>query len=176
MFTNKAALLALSIPILCLSGAPLAADVLFDNGPFSGPQSNLRNTADIGFSQRIFDDFILVHDAEITGFEWLQHDRYDIEYLNTEIRIYAGLPIASNLIFTTNEVATRTPNATGPLFEFWLGFDYSVSGLSIHLPAGVYFLGLNTNALVGDTSWDQTTKQGDGEGQNQQFHGVILVR
>jgi len=157
MFTNKAALLALSIPILCLSGAPLAADVLFDNGPFSGPQSNLRNTADIGFSQRIFDDFILVHDAEITGFEWLQHDRYDIEYLNTEIRIYAGLPIASNLIFTTNEVATRTPNATGPLFELWLGFDYSVSGLSIHLPAGVYFLGLNTNASVGDTSWDQTT-------------------
>lgn len=133
-----------------------AETVLFDNGSFSGPQNNLRNTAETGFSQRIFDDFTLLNDAEITGFEWLQHDRNDIQYLNTEIRIYDGLPIAANLIFTTNVVATRTPNATGTLFELWDGFDYSVSGLSINLSAGTYFLGLNTNSLMGDTSWDQT--------------------
>jgi len=157
MITNKVALLAISIPVFCLSGVSLAADVLFDNGPFSGSQTNTRNSAGTGFSQRIFDDFTLLNDAEITGFEWLQHDRNDIQYLNTEITIYDGLPIASNLIFMTNVIATRTPNATGTLFDLWDGFDYSVSDLSIDLPAGTYFLGLNTNSEVGDTSWDQTT-------------------
>ena len=129
---------------------------LFDNGPFSGPQRNLRNTAETGITQRVFDDFTVLKTAEITGFEWLQHDRDDIQYLNTEIRIYDGLPTAANLIFTTNIVATRTPNATGTLFDRWEGFDYSVSGLSVSLSAGTYFLGLNTNSLVGDTSWDNT--------------------
>ena len=157
MITKKVALLAISIPVFCLSGVSAGADVLFDNGSFSGSQINLRNTADTGFSQRIFDDFTLLNDAEITGFEWLQHDRNDIEYLDTEISIYDGLPIASNLIFVTNVVATRTPNSTGTLFDLWDGFDYSVSGLSVALPAGTYFLGLNTNSGVGDTSWDQTT-------------------
>ena len=66
------------------------------------------------------------------------------------------MPIAANLIFTTNVLATRTPNATGTLFGRWEGHDYSVTGLSVSLSAGTYFLGLNTNALVGDTSWDGT--------------------
>lgn len=156
MFAKSIYLFAIAVLVSCFT-VPLQADVLFDNGPFSGSQTNLRNTADTGFSQRIFDDFMLVNDAEVTGFEWLQHDRNDLEYLDTEIRIYAGLPIAANLVFATNVVATRTPNATGTLFELWDGFDYSVSGLSIPLPAGTYFLGLNTNSGIGDTSWDQTT-------------------
>ena len=73
------------VVLVCSPAAALQADVLFDNGPFSGPQSNTRNTAETGFSQRLFDDFTLVNDSEITGFEWLQHDRNDLEYLNTEI-------------------------------------------------------------------------------------------
>ena len=146
-----------ALAVLLLPLAQTEATVLFDNGPFSGPQSNLRNTAETGFTQRIFDDFTLLNDAEITGFEWLQHDRNDIQYLNTEIRIYDGLPISTNLIFTTNVVATRTPNATGTIFGLWDGFDYSTSGLSVNLSAGTYFLGLNTNSLIGDTSWDDTT-------------------
>jgi len=143
------------LPLLLVEGKP--ATILFDNGPASGPDSNLRNTAETGITQRVFDDFTLFDDSEITGFEWLQHDRNDIQYLNTEIRIHSGLPVAANLLFMTNVVATRAPNATGPLFVLWDGYDYSVTGLSVSLSAGTYFLGLNTNALVGDSSWDETT-------------------
>ncbi len=145
----------LIILLLLLAMVPAAvhAETLFDNGPFSGSQSNLRNT----IPHRLFDDFTLVTNSRITGFEWLQHDRYDMIYSATEVSIYNGLPMAANLVFTSNVVATRIPNATGPLFVDWLGFDYISSGLSIDLSAGTYFLGLNTIATEGDSSWDQTT-------------------
>ena len=156
MFSYKLKILVLSIPIVCLSSTSLTADVLFDNGSYSGNQTNTRNIANSPTSQRIFDDFTLLRDSEVTGFEWMQHDRFDLEYTNTEIRIYAGLPEALNLVYEANVVATRTPNATGPLFDDWDGFDYEVNGLSIQLPAGTYFLGLNTKSSRGDTSWDQT--------------------
>ena len=145
----------LIILLLLLAMVPAAghANTLFDNGSFSGSQSNLRNI----ISHRLFDDFTLATDSRVTGFEWLQHDRHDMIYSATEVSIYNGLPIGANLVFTSNLVATRTPNATGPLFVNWLGFDYTSSGLSIDLSAGTYFLGLNTIATLGDSSWDQTT-------------------
>ena len=141
--------------LLLLAMVPAAghAETLFDNGSFSGSQTNLRNI----IAHRLFDDFTLATDSQITGFEWLQHDRDNMIYSATEVSIYNGLPMAANLIFTSNVVATRTPNATGPLFVDWLGFDYTLSALSIDLSAGTYFLGLNTIGTVGDSSWDQTT-------------------
>jgi len=132
------------------------ADLLFDNGSFSGAQSNTRNV----LSQRLFDDFTLSTDSTITGFEWLQHDYLAMTYTATEVSIYNGLPIVANLVSTSNVVATRTPNATGTIGTdpvSWYGFNYTLYGLSIDLSAGTYLLGLNTIASGGDSSWDQTT-------------------
>jgi hypothetical protein len=60
------------------------------------------------------------------------------------------------LLYSADVVATLTPNGTGRIFNSFDGFDYSIAGLSLALPAGTYWLGLNT---VGgrNTGWDTTT-------------------
>ena len=134
-----------------------ASIILFDNGAYSAAiQTNVRNTVS---SQTLYDDFVLMNESVITGFEWMQHDHLNMVYGSTEISIFEGLPMTANLIFKADIVANRALNATGALFTNWIGFDYFVDGLSINLSAGTYFLGLNTNktnTVFGDSSWDQT--------------------
>jgi hypothetical protein len=60
-------------------------------------------------------------------------------------------------VVSSNIVASRTPNATGTLFTSWNGFDYEIGGLSINLPAGTYWLGLNSNFSGTRSGWDNTT-------------------
>jgi hypothetical protein len=124
--------------------------IFFDNGSFSGPQSNIRNNAS---GQELFEDFTLAQNAVITKITWQQHDLNPSTYVSTEVLIFPGLPYADPPVFSSTIVADRAPNATGP-FGAYDGFDYEISGLSINLAPGTYWLGLNTNG--GPSGWDNT--------------------
>jgi len=130
-----------------------AAPILFDNGASSGPQSNYANM----LSQRLFENFTLAQDSVVTDITWQQHDERGSTYRNTEVLIFSGLPFSDAPLFSATLVATVTPNATGTIFAKWDGFDYSLSGLSIALSAGTYWLGLNTTLSGGRPGWDNTT-------------------
>lgn len=136
-----------------VNGEP-PAGLLFDNGEFSGGQSHTGNHVGV---QWVYDDFVLTSDSIISSIFWLQHDPAQYTYEATEVSIFRDLPTPENLVFLKNLVATRVPNDTGLLFGF-PGFDYSLTGLSISLSAGQYYLGLNAIGS-GDrrTGWDQTS-------------------
>jgi hypothetical protein len=130
--------------------------LLFDNGQYSGGQWNTRNMAG---SQELFEDFTLAQPTIITSIVWQQHDQRTLEYLNTEVLVFAGLPYSGAPVYSASLVATRTPNATGTLYGEWEGYDYQLTGLALSLPPGAYWIGLNSR--VGDpnltSSWDNTT-------------------
>jgi ZU5 domain len=136
------------------SGPPPA--VLFDNGAWSGPQSN---TANIAGQQMLFESFTVSQDSVITGIGWTQHDHQLSSYVDTEVLVFAGLPYSDPPVFSANLVASRTPNAAGTIFGSWDGFDYAINGLSINLAPGPYWLGLNSHVASNEfgTSWDETT-------------------
>ena len=135
--------------------APVTAEqILFDNGPSSGPQQNYGNN--VG-SQELFEDFTLSESTVVTKIVWQQHDHMQSTYLNTQVVIFAGLPYSGSPVFSSIIIASRVPNATPTLFGAWEGFDYTVSGLSISLPPGTYWLGLNANFNGIRCGWDNTT-------------------
>jgi hypothetical protein len=131
-----------------------AIKILFDNGTSSGPQGNLGNTAGV---QELFEDFTISQNALITTIKWQQHDHDRATYLNTEVVIFPGLPFDDPPVFSSTIIANRMPNATGTIFGDWDGFDYEISGLSIDLPPGTYWLGLNANFEGIRSGWDGTT-------------------
>jgi hypothetical protein len=136
---------------------PAVQILVFDNGTYDPSiQTNTANTANY---QELYDDFTLTSPSVITGFEWLQHDN-GIVYQSTNISIYKGIPIEANLVFQQNIVAERASNSTPSLYTDWNGYNYSITGLTINLAAGTYYLGLNTNASAGSSSWDQTSYDG----------------
>lgn len=135
----------------CLPTA--AIRILFDNGSSSGPQSNFANTAG---GQELFEDFALGETSVITTIRWQQHDYNGSTYVNTEVVIFSGLPFDSAPVFSSTIVADRTPNATGTLFDDWDGFDYAIEELSITLPPGTYWLGLNARFSGVRSGWDNT--------------------
>lgn len=155
-----------------------SADVLFDNGSFSGPQEG-RNASD-GFA--IIEDFQLNSSATITGFEWSQHDLLDQPFNFTELSLFRDPPTQENLIFTITTTANRTPNDT-PIDDTGAhGFDYSISNLSIDVTAGTYFFSIRSEFPNGGATWDQTigtpsTIQGRWQyrivGSNLPFPGVF---
>ena len=114
----------------------LPAGVLFDNGVSSGHQPRTANVLE----QRLYDDFELPVSSEVTGFRWQQHDHNGMTYQSSRVTIYDGLPEVSPLLFSEDLVADRAPNATGTIFDSFNGFDYSIDGLSVSLPAGTYFV------------------------------------
>ncbi|MSM39649.1 MAG: PEP-CTERM sorting domain-containing protein [Geobacter sp.] len=138
------------------------AVVLFDNGQYSGHQSNIRNIIEPGFTQMIYDDFTLDRDYVITGFKWSQHDGINMVYIATNLTIFNGLPIEANTLINRDIIAERTENNTNVLWDNWYGYDYSIHNLKINLAAGTYFLGLNSvigtgvEAIWDDSSWDET--------------------
>jgi hypothetical protein len=130
-----------------------AIRILFDNGSSSGPQDNYGNT--VG-QQELFEDFTLTETSVITTINWQQHDYNGSTYLYTEVVIFSGLPFDAPPVFSSTIVADRTPNATGTLFDHWDGFDYAIEGLSITLPPGTYWLGLNAEFDGVRSGWDMT--------------------
>lgn len=136
--------------------APPQPGTVFNNGASSGPQSG---TANIAGQQILFENFTVSQNSVITGISWGQHDHQLATYVDTEVLIFAGLPFSASPVFSSNIVASRTPNATGTIFGSWDGFDYAINGLSINLAPGTYWLGLNSRVVsnVFGSSWDETT-------------------
>jgi len=130
------------------------SNIIFDNGLSSGGQSNFANTAG---GQELFEDFTLGTDSTITGIEWQQHDHNTATYNFTRVVIFDALPFSAPPVFSADIVATRTPNATGTIFGDWDGFDYEIiGGLSIALPPGTYWIGLNSDFTGTRSGWDNT--------------------
>jgi len=131
-----------------------AMRLLFDNGYSSGPQNNYGNTP---ATQRLFEDFTLGQRSVIATIRWQQHDYHQSAYLSTEVLVFAGLPYSGTPVYNAILVADRAPNATGTLFGTWEGYDYEISGLAMSLPAGTYWIGLNSSFLGFGSGWDNTT-------------------
>lgn len=131
----------------------VAIQLLFDNGPSSGFQQNTGNTVGV---QELFEDFTLGQNAVITTIRWQQHDHILATYVDTDVVVFSGLPLSGPPLFRATVVANRTPNLTGRLFSAWDGFDYEIDGLSIGLPAGSYWLGLNARFQGVRSGWDNT--------------------
>lgn len=139
--------------LIAATAASASAAVAFNNGVSSGTQSRVAND----LSQRLYEDFTLSTGTTVTGILWQQHDDTNTVYSATRVSIYSGLPEVSTLVFSSDLVATRTPNLTGTILSTFNGFDYSLGGLSLTLPAGTYWIGLNTLYTGGlGTGWDNT--------------------
>jgi len=139
--------------------AALADPVLFDNGSFSGSQEG-RNASGLHW---VIDDFFLAASSVVTAIEWTQHDDLRLPYDFTELAIFATFPTSANPwswpppVASFTVAATRTPNGTPVIFQFLHGFDYVVSGLSINLEPGTYWLAIRSQFPGGGATWDQTT-------------------
>ncbi len=135
--------------------------LLFNNGLSSGTQPRTANDEE----QRVYDDFSLRTKSTIMGISWQQHDDAKMEYLGTRVRIYAGLPEISALVFSGDFSAVRTPNSTGTIYGSFEGVDYSIASLSIFLPQGTYYLGLSTlyvqDGISAGGGWDNTLGTSD---------------
>lgn len=136
------------------SAPPPPIGILFDNGSSSGPQSNIGNTAGV---QELFEDFTVDQNWVITEINWEEHDHNQATYLSTEVLIFVGLPFNGPPVFSSTIVANRTPNSIGTILGNWDGFDYRITGVSISLPPGTYWIGLNQNFQGIRSGWDTTT-------------------
>ena len=143
---------SIAYAVLALSAMEASAGILWDNGASSGPQSNTGNIA--GF-QELFEDFTLGSGSSLTGIQWQQHDHQTATYNFTSVVIFDGLPFSAAPVFSADIVASSTANATGTIGD-WDGFDYDISGLSIALPAGSYWIGLNSDFTGFRSGWDNT--------------------
>jgi hypothetical protein len=104
----------------------------------------------------VIEDFVLSSSATITGFEWTQHDATFLPYNFTELSLFRDTPTQANLIFTITTTANRTPNGTPNEFGNLVGFDYSISNLSIDVTAGTYFFSIRSEFPTGLATWDMT--------------------
>jgi len=136
--------------VLIANPASLEAIVLHDNGYVSGYQTNTRS----GERQRVYDEFTLLSDSTITDIFWQQFDAINGSYQGTLISIFSGIP-ESTPLFSASFAANRTLNSQGVLFGNWEGYDYGLSGISIALEAGTYWLGISSSGDF-DASWADT--------------------
>jgi hypothetical protein len=150
--THRIAASALTA-LLTVGSFPADAGILFDNGqPVAAMyQSRTANDPD----QRLYEDFSLASASTITGINWEQHDRPDTTYGFTTLRIYEGLPETSTLIYSADLIGTRASNGSGMIFDQFVGYDYSLSGLQVTLAPGTYFFALIDSAS-NRTGWDDT--------------------
>lgn len=126
-----------------------AFEKLFDNG---GPAGKYERTGNDIFEQRLYDDFSLSSNSIIRTIIWQQHDRNSTPYQGTRVTIYDGLPEDSNVVFEEDFWVNRTTNRTGTVYDVFDGYNYRLENLSIELPAGTYWLGLNS--IIHDSGWD----------------------
>jgi len=125
--------------------------VVFDNGALA-PQVSRNMAAPF----TMHEDFTLTQAYNITGFRWTQHDADALtrEYLGTVLSIFRSVVSSDTLIFRNTIIADRRVTdvivSSEPLIE------YQVTGLSINLNPGTYFLGLS-DPNSGFSGWVETT-------------------
>ena len=134
--------------------APLSAGVLYDNGPIT----IYDDAWPINYSIRMTDSFDLTAASHISGFEfvpWVGGTPYYVmELLTVDWAITStpfGAPLASG---TAAPISTLL---SGSVYAHYWIFDSTVSGLSLSLPAGRYWLELSNATANHNTSvyWDQ---------------------
>jgi len=123
--------------------------ILFNNGSESPSfGGSVRNQA--GLHEQ-YEDFRLSQRSTITSIHWrVQAHVLDDKdgsriYDNTELRIFDGLPYGGSQVFGGPFEANRSPMASG-----FRDYDFAITGLSITLDAGTYWLGLNDNTTTAD--------------------------
>ncbi len=140
--------------VLFVGLVPVEAGILFDNGPPAAVDVGRVNSD----AYTVYDNFTLSTSSVVEGVTWGEHDSKilrQIFYNSTDITFFNAVPSATSEIFSANLVATRTPNGTVDSAGRF-GFDYSVSGLSLSLAAGTYYVGIHTLFDGGEQStWDQ---------------------
>ena len=125
--------------VLFANAQSASASVLFDNGAYNAAEMSTGFIFNV-VGQEMIDNFSLASLSTITEIDWSQHDSGS--YQGTTLDIFAGAkPASATPLFSTTQFMSRTPNAEAPLFGF-SGFDYSLTGLSVSLPAGTYSLGI----------------------------------
>lgn len=131
--------------------------LFFDNGSSSGPQPRFANHE----AQRLYDDFRAERAYVLSDLTWQQHDATNMTYRSTTVRLFSGPPELSQPLFMTNVVASRIRNQTVPIFGgIFNGYDYAITGLSIPLTAGTYYIGFSTvfdsEGITPGSGWDNT--------------------
>jgi hypothetical protein len=162
------ALLTLTIA-LSLATAVLAEEVLYDNGPVSGPQTFRSNHHEF----TIYDEFEIATSAVVTRVEWFQLENESDELRSNGLDTSCGIPADGTRLATVTAVAQRTlapssvPGAEneGPA---------TVSGLNVPLGPGIYWLGIHNDWALGggasavghnDTGFIPTRIKGRAQGE-----------
>ncbi|MGZ3240994.1 MAG: PEP-CTERM sorting domain-containing protein [Burkholderiaceae bacterium] len=130
--------LALLLPVLA-SAVPL-----FNNGSVDPSRTTWNDTAS---SWMNYDEFVLSSNSTITDLTYSVFMQSASFYSKTDIAIYnsAGTSVVVPLFatagtLTSNGLTTTNPNVPN-------GFDVAISGLSLNLGAGTYYIGFGTEML-----------------------------
>jgi len=155
---------------LCMASSPSIGAQIFDNGPVNANRTTWNAT---GPFWNLRDDYSLTSTTTITSIEYNIFQNDSSKYSHTLVTIFDGAggvpgaivvatfsaiasPIISNGLTTTNSNVTN-------------GFTHTISGLSISLPAGNYFLNVSIFSTSG-----QLTSIGSGPGSLQTIGAGLL--
>lgn len=137
------AAVALALSMVAPIGA--RAGLIFDNGPVDATRTTWNATGAQNWT--IFDDFVIASNTTVTSIEYniFQNDAAD--YLNTAVTILDGTggvlggiivptfsAVASSIV--SNGLETSNSNVR-------FGFTHTITGLSLSLDAGNYFVGFS---------------------------------
>ncbi|HET6900692.1 MAG TPA: PEP-CTERM sorting domain-containing protein [Vicinamibacteria bacterium] len=135
---------------ISLSASPAhATSLLWTNGPVVDPDAGGRcdqGPTGCGGSGTwtFYDNFTLATGAEVTGFsytDWLVLGG-PADYVQTNWSIFAGDPFLNSPLASGASVAVLNPTVPDQ-------FEFVVTGLSVNLAAGGYWLGINNTVTPG---------------------------
>lgn len=135
--------------IVLLSTANLAqAALIYDNGIATADSGRCAETSGAcNASWSVFDDFTIGSSSEVTSISWTARIYNGIsDYNFSNIWIYDADPVfdAGSLLFSTSDAGTLSANGLGANF-----YDIEISGLSVNLAAGTYWLGMQHDTTAG---------------------------
>ncbi len=131
--------------LILLFAANSHAVVLFDNGSFGGSQVG-RNYRGSVFT--MWDDFYLPFASTITQIDWSgNEEQITTVPLTANFGIWTSLSSPAGQIFSGSGIPIKVEsgNIVSP-GEAYIDFNYTLSGLSLSLPAGTFFIELNVVA------------------------------
>ena len=158
---------ALLFGALFTLSAPSFATLIFDNGSVDPARTTWNDTSP---NFTIYDDFTLNSNTTITGISHSIFMQGQSNYAQTYISIFDGVGVGANAVIaefsvtgslTLNGLSTSNGNVP-------TGFDVSISGLSLNLSSGTYFLGIRTDTTSGLASI------GSGSGSAQTVGGGLF--
>lgn len=138
----------LSLAVLSIAAsASVGAVVIFDNGEVSSTSPGF--AVNTNTNQRLFENFTIATSAEITDIFWQQMDNIALTPASTVVTIYNSEPEAAPAIFadtilSSRSIDTKLGTRATSGFGTFRGYQHHISGLSLALKSGTYWLGLNS--------------------------------